>query len=184
MSTFVRVLADLAERFEANNFEYMLVGSFATGLYGEPRLTHDLDIVLDVLASDVNTFVTAFSGDDYYIPPQEDITKAIQSHSQFNLLHHETGIKIDLILRKESTFAKHEFKRKQRVELDETTICFVASPEDVIIKKLEFYQLGGSEKHLKDVRGILANQKLDMYREYLEKWVAQLGLLNGWNEVN
>jgi len=85
------------------------------------------------------------------------------------------------MIRKESPHAKEEFSRKVKVPFWNHEQVAVATPEDVIIKKLDFYRQGGSEKHLKDIRGILAETKID--KKYLEKWVDGLGLAKEWGTV-
>jgi hypothetical protein len=115
-----------------------------------------------------------FSRVDYYCPPIEAIQDEVVRRGQFNLIHHESGIKVDSVLLKKSAFSDSEFGRKRKVELFSGFEVFIASPEDIILKKLDYYREGESEKHLTDIRTILSDTKTD--ENYLKGWVAELGL--------
>ena len=97
------------------------------------------------------------------------------------MIHHESGLKIDMMIRKQSPHAIEEFRRRRRISFWKGFEAFLACPEDVIIKKLEFYREGGSEKHLTDIRGILANTKVD--QDYLDNWLTELQLGKYWSKL-
>ena len=99
----------------------------------------------------------------------------------FNLIHQDSGIKVDIVLNKKSEISKSELSRRQKVEIIPGLEAYIATPEDVILKKLEFYREVGSEKHLLDVREILSFTEVDL--SYLEKWVAQLNLKSEWTKA-
>ena len=90
------------------------------------------------------------------------------------MMHHESGLKIDLMVRKATPHSVEEFSRRQKVPFWQGVNVYLASPEDVIIKKLAFYREGGSEKHLKDIRGIMAETPLD--EKYFQYWIEELSL--------
>lgn len=159
----------------------MVVGSMASMTYGEPRMTHDLDVVIHILPRDAQKLESIFPHSEFYCPPLELMQSEIVHQGQFNLIHHESGLKIDLVIRKNTEHALCEFGRKRRVPFWQGSEIFLASPEDIIIKKLEYYRLGGSEKHLKDIRGILAETEIDEI--YLADWVSKLGLTKEWQQV-
>ena len=159
---------------ETAAIEYMVVGSVAGTIYGEPRLTNDLDLVVSMTGSSPKALLSAFNDDDFYLPPQEIITQEIAHSGQINLIHYPSGIKVDLMFRKVSQHALSEFARRQRIEILRGLLAWVAAPEDIIIAKLRFYREGGSQKHLVDIRGILANTQVD--RDYLERWIDELHL--------
>ncbi len=98
-----------------------------------------------------------------------------------NLIHHESGLKIDIMLRKMSEHSIEEFGRRKKIEFWNGFEAFVASPEDIIIKKLEYYRMRGSEKHLTDIRGIVAETSLD--NEYLSRWLTKLSLQQEWQKA-
>src|SRR5262245_29671237 len=125
----------------------MVVGSMASMTYGEPRMTHDLDLVVDLLSKDALKIETIFPANDFYCPPPEILQSEVVRRGQFKLIHHETGLKIDMVIRKESEHAICEFDRRQKVALMQGFEVYMATPEDVIIKKLDFYRMSESEKH-------------------------------------
>lgn len=116
------------------------------------------------------------------MPPSEILKDEIINRGQFNLIHHESGLKIDVMIRKQSPHAIEEFKRRKKLSFWKGFEAYVASPEDVIIKKLDFYRMGVSEKHITDIRGILANSTVD--QEYLNRWIQILGLSQYWSKVS
>ena len=176
------VFKRVIEELERNTVDYMIVGSIASMTYGEPRLTNDMDLVIEISPVDVPKIAKIFPVADYYLPPQEIITQEIINRRQFNVIHHESGLKFDLMIRKLDPHGTEEFTRKRRLEIIDGCLANVASPEDVIIKKLVFYQEGGSQKHIVDIKGILAQEELDL--DYLDKWVEFLRLEKQWDEVN
>ncbi len=175
------VFRDVLERLEGAQIPYMVVGSLSSIVYGEPRMTKDMDIVVDVPAQDANKFQTLFPFEGFYCPPAEILNAEIAGRGQFNLIHHASGLKIDVMVRKKSPHAIEEFKRRNKVSFWQGFEAYIASPEDVILKKLEFYREGGSEKHVTDIRGILTNTEVD--RTYLDAWIGKLGLAEAWAKV-
>lgn len=176
------VFQDVLQRLESAQINYMVVGSLSSIVYGEPRMTKDMDIVVDVQSQDVEKFQKLFPIEGFYCPPSEILKAEIVSRGQFNLIHHDSGLKIDVLVRKQSPHAIEEFKRRQKISFWQGFEASIASPEDVIIKKLEYYREGGSEKHITDIRGILANTEMDS--TYLESWIRRLGLDEAWGKVS
>lgn len=174
LATFGDVLA----RLESAGLDYMVVGSVASIIYGEPRMTADMDVVVELLPQEARRIAAIFPEDEFYCPPREVIVAEVLSRGQFNLLSHATGLKVDMLIRKASPHGCEEFARRRRTSLWPGFDVWVAAPEDVIIKKLDYYREGGSEKHLRDIRGIVAQTDLD--RAYLDRWVAELGLDRQW----
>lgn len=177
MTSFFDVLT-LLEKAE---IPYMVVGSIASMLYGEPRMTHDMDVVVQITPADARRLEEIFSEDQYYCPPFEVLRSEIVQRGQFNLIHLESGLKIDMVIRKATEFAINEFNRRTKVPFWEGKDVFAATPEDVILVKLEYFRQGGSEKHLKDIRGIIAETQVDF--AYIEFWVHKLALSKQWSEV-
>lgn len=171
-------LKDVITRLDEGQIPYMLVGSLASSSYGDPRLTRDLDLVVELQATDAPRIEILFPETLFYVPPLQVLSDEIQGRRQFNLIHHTSGLKIDLMIRKESPHAKAEFLRRERASLAPDLTTWIASAEDVIIKKLEYFREGQSEKHLRDIRGILAQRSID--QSYLDHWVLILGLGSEW----
>lgn len=170
------------DKIETLRIPYFITGSIASIAYGEPRLTNDIDIIIDIKESDVKAFKGLFPETDFYIT-EEDIREAIYNRRQFNILHPSSGLKIDIIIGKHDLFDEGRFKRIRRIEIAENTTANFSSPEDVIIKKMEFYKEGGSEKHLRDITGILKISGDILDTGYINKWVNKLELNDIWESV-
>lgn len=181
LDNVMRLLRSVLARLDDGGIAYMVVGSVGSIVYGEPRMTKDMDLVVNLVASDARRIEAMFPFDDFYCPPAEVLRHEIVQRGQFNLIHHDTGLKIDLIIRKSSPHALEEFARRRKVTLWEGFDAYVASPEDIVVKKLDYFREGGSQKHLDDIRGILATTPLEM--DYLLPWVDRLGLRALWNQV-
>ncbi|MBI2606007.1 MAG: hypothetical protein HYW49_08000 [Deltaproteobacteria bacterium] len=176
----IAVFQEVLQALEDNSIEYMIVGSVASIVYGEPRLTKDMDLVIELAPADARKIPRIFPAEKFYSPPVEILGDEIMNRGHFNLIHHDSGLKIDLMIRKNSEHAKTEFTRRRKIEIWEGFFAPVAAPEDVIIKKLVYYTEGGSEKHVRDIQGILSNSDVD--RAYIEIWTAKLGLADAWGK--
>jgi hypothetical protein len=181
VQNLIETFYSVIQKLEEQQIPYMVVGSIASMIYGEPRLTHDMDLVVDISPKDAKRLEFLFPFETFYCPPEEILTSEIAQRGYFNLIHHESGLKIDIMIRKMSEHAICEFARRRKAPFWKGFEAYVATPEDVIIKKLEFYREGGSEKHLRDIRGILVNTPID--EPYLKKWVTTLGLTEPWNKA-
>ena len=154
----------------------MLTGSFASAHYGVPRSTQDIDIVIEATDSQLRNFVRSLDRTQYYAE-LETALEAYRRESLFNVIDTQTGWKIDLIIRKGRPFSREEFGRRQLVQ--ELSV-FVASPEDVIIAKLEWAKLGGSQRQIEDAAAVIRIQGETLDNSYLEKWIGELGLSDQW----
>jgi hypothetical protein len=167
---------------EGLSVPYLVTGSVAAMAYGEPRLTNDVDIVAALGEKHVPGLLTAFPADEFYIDA-DMIREAIRSHGQFNIIHPASGLKVDVMIRSDSAFDASRFSRVRRIHPAETFEASFASPEDVIIKKMEYYREGGSEKHLRDITGILKVSGMSVDRNYITDWARRLGLTEIWEAV-
>ena len=173
---FERVIVVL----ESLEIPYMVTGSVGAMLYGEPRLTNDLDVVVVLAPRHIAPLTAAFTDPAFYLPPADVILEAIRQRGQFNLIHVDSGSKVDLILRKQTDFAQTEFQRRRPVVFTERVESQSATPEDIILAKLQYFREGQSHKHLDDVAGMLRVVGAQLDRAYLEQWVARLGLTSEW----
>ncbi len=176
------LLTRLSQTLEELHIPYLVTGSMATIAYGEPRFTNDIDVVLRLVDAQVDSFCAAFPSDEFYVSP-DAVKDAVSRNGQFNILHPSTGLKIDVIVADRSDFNDSRFSRARRLHVERDREVTFASPEDVIIKKLAFFQEGGSEKHLSDIRGVLVVMGEQLDRVYIEKWVSRLGLTREWLTV-
>ena len=176
---FERVLSAL----EAAHVPYMVVGSVSAMLYGEPRLTNDMDVVVEIEVGSAERVLQAFSSSEYYVPPTEAVRAEILRRGQFNIIHAGSGSKTDLIIRKDDAFAREEFSRRRAVAFSKGMDCISAAPEDIVLSKLRAFQSGGAEKHLLDVRGILSVSGPNLDLAYVERWVREHHLEQEWRKA-
>ncbi len=169
------LLKKVIQALEGAGIEYMVSGSLASSLQGEPRSTHDIDIVVAVRRSTANALVRAFSPPDYYLT-EESILEAIQDQGMFNLIDVNSGDKVDFWVLTDDPFDRSRFQRKYAEEAMGIKMM-VSSPEDTILMKLKWAKLsGGSEKQYTDALRVYEVQfeKLDM--DYLLQWSLKLGV--------
>ncbi len=160
----------------------MIVGSFASGAYGEPRFTRDVDIVVDLRSDQVAPLCAAFPSPDFYVslPAAAD---AVRRRGQFNLIHPASGQKVDFLVARQDAWGHSQMSRRQRVQIFPDLTGFVASREDVIVGKLLYYAEGGSEKHLRDITGILKTSPGLVDENYVSSWATQLQVSDAWQAV-
>ena len=161
---------------------YFVTGSTVTIFYGEPRFTNDIDIVADLPPQVVQEFCRAFPEDSFYVSV-DAAHDAVQRQSMFNIIQPRTGLKIDVIVPSPSSFNQSRFARARRVRAGDDWEAWFASPEDAILKKMEFHRAGGSDKHLRDIAGVLRTSGAEIDRDYIERWANTLGLLEIWRSV-
>jgi len=165
---------------EKLHIEYMITGSVGAMLYGIPRMTNDMDLVIKMSEDSINNLVTNFTGDEYYYPPIDFICSQLKIYGQFNIIHIESGSKVDFIIRKNNEFAKVEFSNKKTIPFSTHLKAKSASIEDIIISKLKFYKMGNSRKHLDDIQGILQISEAEIDFKYLQYWLLKLDLDDIW----
>lgn len=171
------VLGRITLALDTSGIPYMLTGSFASAFHGMPRATVDIDLVIAPNADQLRQFVRSLPDSEYYV----DLAAALEAfhrRSLFNVIDLETGWKIDLIVRKERAFSRHEFDRRAEIDLHGRRIA-IATAEDVILAKLEWAKSGGSGRQIEDVVGVL-KICTDLDRVYLEYWIAQLEIDSQW----
>lgn len=135
------LLQRIVEILEHLDIPYLVTGSVAAMAYGEPRLTNDIDIVAAIEERHVAAMIDAFPFSDYYID-EGMIREAIRRHTQFNIIHPASGLKVDLIVRKNTPFDKSRFRRTRRITPAETYSANFAAPEDIIIMKRATTKMG------------------------------------------
>ena len=180
MTEEFHVLKIVCERLENAGIPFMLTGSIAANLYTVPRMTRDIDIVIDVKPGELGRICTLFQ-DDFYIEP-DSVKEAIEKRGMFNMIHNEYVLKVDFIVRKDSPYREMEFQRRQTVTVENIEIP-VVSIEDLIISKLFWAKESLSEIQLRDIKNLLAGGQ-DMDMQYFEKWVQSLGLQDVYAKVN
>jgi hypothetical protein len=163
---------------------YMVTGSMASIFYGRPRMTHDLDLVLSVSPGSVDRMAAAFPAEAFYFPPAEVIlveaARPLRGH--FNILHHATGFRADVYLAGRDPLHAWAMARRREGYLGEERVWF-APPEYVIVRKLEYFRESGHEKHVEDLRGMLAVSAAEIDLGELSRLIEKRGLQDGWQRV-
>lgn len=176
------LLGRVARELERLQVPYLVTGSMATIAYGDPRLTNDIDVVVDLPAHQVEAVCAAFPEPDFYCP-REAVAQAVRQRFVFNILHPASGLKVDVFLTDAGEFDRGRMERGVRLPSGAGFDAWFASPEDVIVKKLAYYQEGESEKHIRDIIGVLRLQGEKLDRAYIETWARRLGLSDTWARV-
>jgi len=164
---------------ETAGIQYMVTGSVASSIYGEPRNTLDIDLVVLIQPNQIPLLPQLFPESDFYLPPSDVI--AIESrreaHGHFNIIHLHTGLKADIYLSRNHPTLPWAIANARRVQ-SQSCDATIAPPEYVIIHKLEFYRESGHHRHLRDIAGIIEQQ--DLNHEFLESSLRHLGLESQW----
>jgi hypothetical protein len=149
---FLTRVVGVPERLE---IRYMVVGGFAATFCGEPRLTLDVDIVVDMRWEQARAFAEVFPNSDYYVS-EDSILDSLTRRSPFNVIESATAVRVDLIPLPDDTFTRKAFQRRRRAESDaEGNAATFITPEDPVVAKLIAYQATESDRHLRDARGVL-----------------------------
>jgi predicted nucleotidyltransferase len=177
MLTELDIVRDVSHRLDGARIGYMLTGSMAMNFYAQPRMTRDIDIVVALRREDGERMVNLFSP-DYYVS-REAVDSSIAHQSLFNLIHNESIIKVDCIVRKHDAYRLNEFNRKLRVKIDgfET---WIVSKEDLVLSKLCWGKDSRSEVQLRDVKNLVGS---GCDRAYIEHWLPVLGVADLWKEI-
>lgn len=179
MNEELEVLKLVSQRLEKAAIPHMITGSVAVNFYALPRMTRDIDIVIEVKKEDADLLLDLFKN-DFYID-QEMILEAIRDQSAFNIIHNQYVIKVDFIVRKKSIYRELELSRRRPIDIEGTKM-WIVSPEDLVLSKLFWAKDSLSEMQLGDVKNILGTVKnLDM--GYIEKWVQTLDLSDIYQKV-
>lgn len=180
---------DLIELFVAplqpQGVRYLISGSVAAMLYGEPRVTHDIDLVVFLRSDDLVKLARAYPEAHFHLPPASlllaEMARPQKGH--FNVIHLDSGLKADFYLAHRDEFYAWAFRSARNYTVGAVTIA-LAPPEYVIVRKLEYYREGGSEKHLRDIRSMLAVSGEQLDRPVLADWIKKHGLGAEWELVS
>ena len=180
---------DLIELFvgplATEGIRYVISGSVAAMLYGEPRVTHDIDLVVFLRSSDIAKLPQIYPSPEFYVPPADVIATEVarQQHGCFNVIHAKSALKADFFTANRDELHALAFRNKRQYAICGLNIM-LAPPEYVIVRKLEYFREGGSDKHLRDIRSMLAVSGDQLDRAALNDWIARRGLEAEWRKVS
>ena len=170
-----------AGNFNRLGIRYMVTGAAASIVYGEPRLTNDIDVVMELTPTEVEPFAKLFPLEQFYCPPSEvilvEISRSQRGH--FNLIHHETGFKADIYTVGRDKLNHWGLNNRKLINLEGDEL-WLAPVEYVILRKLEYYREGQSEKHLRDIAGILSISPDQINFDELNEKIKQQLLGKEW----
>jgi hypothetical protein len=179
MSDELVVLKSVAARLGEAGIPYMVTSSIAANFYAVPRMTRDIDLVVELSERDVDR-VTQLFQQEYYID-RDMVQRAVRDHAMFNMIHNALVVKVDCVVRKETAYRREEFARRRAISVADQQV-FIVSPEDLILSKLDWAKESRSQMQLDDVRNLLGSvQGLDTV--YLNRWADRLGLTTLYYEV-
>ena len=172
------------KRLDDARLRYMVTGAVASIVYGEPRLTHDIDLVLELSDEGAEKILGAFPLEEFYCPPLEVIKVELRRpfRGHFNLVHHETGFKADVYLTGKDPLHHWAMSKRSQIQT-EGNILWIAPPEYIILRKLEYYREGKSEKHLKDIVSMITISEEQINFEDLQDKIKNCSLEKEWKEV-
>jgi hypothetical protein len=171
-------------RLNRLEIRYFVTGAIAGIIYGEPRMTHDIDLVVGLSDENAEKIVEAFPIEEFYCPPVEIIRleakRPLRGH--FNLIHHETGFKADIYLLGRDELHHWAMSNRKKFVMEGEPI-WLAPPEYVILRKLEYYREGGSEKHLRDILSMVEVSSDQISFDKLEEKIQSYSLQQEWEKT-
>ena len=180
MESQIDFLKRLLEKLSKAGIDFMVVGSVAASFHGHPRTTMDIDAVVEGDEETLRRFARSL-GEGYYVD-EEEIKQAVRSQRAFNIIDESSGYKADLIIRKNRPFSRTEFGRRLEFKILGVT-AQIATPEDVILSKLEWSKLGSSERQWQDAQQVARTQAEKLDLDYIEEWSKELGVHDLWQRL-
>lgn len=156
---------------------YMITGGVAAVVYGDPRFTRDVDLVVRLEAADVESFLSVFEGGDFYAPPGDAVRTEIgrAEGGHFNVIHRDTALRADVYL-VAGPFHRWALDRRRRIRLAGGASVWLAPPEYVVVRKLEYLRASGSDRHRRDVAMILRVSQSLIDEDALGAWADRQGV--------
>lgn len=176
------LLLEVAGVCDVMRLPYFVTGSMASTYYGEYRTTHDVDIVVELPSWKAKEFCGHFPEPAYYVDPDAAL-RAVQEGGMFNIIHVPSSLKVDVITFGAKAGNEGCLVRARKVEVRPGRVAMFIAPEDSILSKLEFYKMGGSDKHLRDIASILRISGEILDRSYLDHWAMRLGVSTEWKVI-
>lgn len=174
------VIKKVIKDLERAKIPYLISGGFAVNVWGRIRTTHDLDVIIAITTKDIKVLKKIFISDGFYFP-EEAAEDAILSKSTFNVIHHETGLKIDFWILQDDIFGKSQMRRRKKAKFLGQPIYFI-SPEDLILIKLKWYKESESDRHFFDALSVYQTKKR-LNKKYLKKWAEILNISQIFNKL-
>ncbi len=174
----IQVLLAVVQRLDELGLVYAVGGSLSSSVFGEPRASADVDLLVAISAAEIKGLVAAFS-EDFYIDA-DAVTEAVRRRSSFNVIHLGTMLKADLFVAGRALLDQEQLRRRRLVTVgrDPARQAFVTAPENIILRKLDWFRQGGgiSDQQWRDVLGVLKAQRSTIELDYLREMATSVGL--------
>ncbi len=161
--------------------EYMVTGGLAAIAYGHPRLTIDVDLVLRLTPRDALAFAMLWPSNEFYCPPAEVIAEESQrtAFGHFNVMHTESAMRADVYFAGTDDLSVWALQNRAVRHVDGQDVYF-APIEYVIVNKLRYFKMGGSDRHLRDVARMVEISGSSVRQSVLDEWVGRLDVSDEW----
>ncbi len=180
MSEEIDVLKSVTQKLDQIHIPYLISGSIASNYYSTPRMTRDLDIVIEIKKQDIKGFIESLQKD--FFVDEEMVENEVNRQGIFNLIHKDKLVKVDFITRQPSDFQTNMFERRKEVLFENAVMQFI-SLEDLIVMKLFWAKDTYSELQISDVRNLIRSNRAVLDKTYIEAWISKLGLINLYKKV-
>ncbi len=176
------LMSYVAEALQRRGIPYAITGSHASSVFGETRFTNDIDVVIDLNSQQLlEELLNDFPEGRFYVS-EVGARYAVSHGGQFNIIHEDSSQKVDLIIPEKSNWPD-QLARRIKISIRPGEEIYFVAPEDLILKKMDFYREGGSEKHLRDIAGTLKISAGNIDLAYITDWSAKLGLSEIWTAI-
>ena len=170
-----KLLIKISKILQDLKIPYIVTGGFAVVIWGKPRFTADIDIVIKLTGKNIKLLAKHLLAIDKNVyADEESMHNALIHKSEFNFIHPDTGIKVDFFVRGDNPYDKLEMKRVVLRDIYGQKVFFI-SPEDLILSKLIWFKEGNSQKQREDIKSVLRNTKIKLDFEYIKKWARKQG---------
>ena len=162
---------------------YLITGSHATIAFGEPRFTNDIDVVVDLELRDLDRFCDGFPQQEFYLS-RDAAKEAVAQRHMFNIIHPTSGLKIDVVISKQTPFDALRFNRGVQIPIADDCGAVFTSAEDIILQKMKWHRSGGGQRHLDDIAGVVRIQGDKLDRAYIAEQAGKLEVLDLWRDLS
>ena len=177
ISSQEKLLTEIVKILDSLQIKYFITGGFAVSVWGRPRATFDIDIVVKIIEPQVDKLADAWKNISKAGYADKAAAKeAIKNKGEFNFIDPESGLKVDFWTEKEDKNNPPEFKNRKFKRISGQKVFFV-SPEDLILSKLRWYELSRSERHISDIKSVFKLSGKKLNEKYLNYWIAKLNLV-------